>query len=97
MAVSIPGRELLANMARILEFIHQGDSVILDGDFAFPVVISDEPGTAEAEPAGALPGFDQGSRAEIRPVKIGLLQHRQNIPVRQGNRHPSWGERWCVH
>src|SRR5580692_3053794 len=78
---SVCRRELLPDVAGILEFVDQGDGVIFGGDFALSLVVGHEPRSSQAELAGALPRFDHGGGTEIGPVEVGILEHWQHVAM----------------
>jgi hypothetical protein len=71
----VRGREPLAYMLRLLEFVEDGDGEILAADLALALGILDQVIEAEPELARPLAWLDRGGGRDCGPVEVGRLLH----------------------
>ncbi|CAM2150607.1 hypothetical protein PT2222_240029 [Paraburkholderia tropica] len=69
-AASIRDRRDLAHEVRVLQFVHEGDGVVLGGNAAVTLRVGDQRVRARAERAGTLARGDQRGGREEGPVEI---------------------------
>jgi hypothetical protein len=65
----------------VLEFVDEGDRVVLEGNTAVALCVGDQVVFAQAEFTCALTGLKESGGAEIGPIDAALLQVPQHLDV----------------
>jgi len=73
-------RESLLDVLWIFYFIHNGDRVILCGNPALAVRVSQQRIGAQTEFSGSLARLDEGRRPQIGPIEVRFPERGKRIP-----------------
>jgi hypothetical protein len=87
----------------VLEFVDEGDRVVLEGNTAVALGIGDQVVFAQSEIAYALAGLKECGRTEVSPINAALLQVPEHLDVSVDYGDPFFGkvsglaqrDAWC--